>query len=55
MLQVHKCVYEDIEARKRYDLLRSTRYFGSMVWHLLASSDPPRVYGLLKEMLEHRL
>lgn len=53
--RVHKCVYEDVEIRKCYDLLRSTRYFASMVWHLLTFSDPPRVYGLLKDMLERGL
>ena len=55
LLQVHQHVYEDIEHRGCYDVLRSTRYFGSMIWHLLTSSPPPRVYGLLKDMLQNQM
>ena len=45
-------VYESIDRRRQYDLLRSTRYFGGMVWYLMSRD---RVDNLLQDMLTRKL
>jgi len=45
-------VYDNIERRRLYDLLRSTRYFGGMVWYLMTRD---RVDNLLRDMLTRQL
>ncbi|XP_066508800.1 small ribosomal subunit protein mS22-like isoform X2 [Hoplias malabaricus] len=47
--RVHVMAYEDIENNGKYDLLRSTRFFGGLVWYLVCSR---RADGLLLEMLQ---
>ncbi|XP_012527439.1 28S ribosomal protein S22, mitochondrial [Monomorium pharaonis] len=42
-------VYEHINAERRFDLLRSTRHFGPMVFHLVWTSN---IDNLLCEMIE---
>lgn len=51
-VQVHHRAYEDIEKRAKYDLLRSTRHFGGMVWYLLCRR---RTDGLLIDMINRDL
>ncbi|KAJ8280380.1 hypothetical protein GJAV_G00053840 [Gymnothorax javanicus] len=51
-IKVHQATYEDIEKHGKYDLLRSTRHFGGMVWHLVNSR---RIDGLLIDMLQREL
>ncbi|KAJ8256330.1 hypothetical protein COCON_G00184820 [Conger conger] len=51
-IKVHLATYEDIEKQGKYDLLRSTRHFGGMVWHLVNSR---RTDGLLIDMLQREL
>ncbi|XP_051534513.1 28S ribosomal protein S22, mitochondrial [Myxocyprinus asiaticus] len=50
--RVHKLTYEDIEKHGKYDLLRSTRFFGGLVWHLVTGR---RIDGLLIDILERDL
>lgn len=50
--QVHHTVYEDLDRRGMYDILRSTRHFGGMVWYLLSRQQ---LRGLLGDMLERNL
>ena len=45
-------MYEDIDGRGLYDLLRSTRHFGGLVWYLVTRS---RLDGLLRDVLERSL
>ncbi|XP_036412553.1 28S ribosomal protein S22, mitochondrial [Colossoma macropomum] len=47
--RVHALTYEDIEKFGKYDLLRSTRFFGGLVWFLASSR---RIDGLLTDMLQ---
>jgi len=42
-------VYEHINAERRFDVLRSTRHFGPMVFHLVWTSN---IDNLLCEMIE---
>ncbi|KAK7156916.1 hypothetical protein R3I94_006841 [Phoxinus phoxinus] len=44
--------YEDIEKHGKYDLLRSTRFFGGLAWHLVGGR---RIDGLLVDMLQRDL
>ncbi|XP_067221556.1 28S ribosomal protein S22, mitochondrial [Chanodichthys erythropterus] len=44
--------YEDIEKHGKYDLLRSTRFFGGLAWHL---ANGRRIDGLLVNMLQRDL
>ncbi|KAL1259996.1 hypothetical protein QQF64_007823 [Cirrhinus molitorella] len=44
--------YEDIEKHGKYDLLRSTRFFGGLAWHLV---NGQRIDGLLVDMLQRDL
>lgn len=47
--QVHHRTYEDIDKHAKYDLLRSTRHFGGMVWYLTTKK---RTDGLLIDMIQ---
>lgn len=51
-VQVHHCTYEDIEKHAKYDLLRSTRHFGGMVWYLVSRK---KTDGLLIDMINRDL
>lgn len=42
-------VYEHLNAERRFDILRSTRHFGPMLFHLVWTSN---IYNLLYEMIE---
>ncbi|XP_056330101.1 28S ribosomal protein S22, mitochondrial [Danio aesculapii] len=44
--------YEDIEKHGKYDLLRSTRFFGGLAWHMV---NERRIDGLLVDMLQRDL
>ncbi|CAM4556870.1 hypothetical protein PO909_002713 [Leuciscus waleckii] len=44
--------YEDIEKHGKYDVLRSTRFFGGLAWHLV---NGRRIDGLLVDMLQRDL
>ncbi|XP_030634643.1 small ribosomal subunit protein mS22 [Chanos chanos] len=50
--KVHELTYEDIEKHGKYDILRSTRFFGGLTWHLV---NARRVDGLLVDMLQRDL
>ncbi|KAI5092950.1 28S ribosomal protein S22, mitochondrial, partial [Silurus meridionalis] len=47
--RVHTLTYEDIEKHGKYELLRSTRLFGGLVWYLVSRH---RIDGLLMDMLQ---
>lgn len=47
-IRVHKTVHADVDSRGVYDLLRSTRHFGGLVWQLMTED---KIGGLLKDML----
>ncbi|KAM9315812.1 small ribosomal subunit protein mS22 [Gastrophryne carolinensis] len=51
-IQVRDQTYEDIDKQRKYDLLRSTRHFGGMVWHLCSLKN---IDGLLIDMLQRDL
>lgn len=51
-VQVHHRTYEDIEKHAKYDLLRSTRHFGGMVWYLV---NRKKTDGLLIDMINRDL
>nr|XP_056705340.1 28S ribosomal protein S22, mitochondrial [Euleptes europaea] len=51
-IRVHHCTYEDIDKHAKYDLLRSTRHFGGMVWYLV---NRKRTDGLLIDMIQRDL
>ncbi|XP_074402902.1 small ribosomal subunit protein mS22 [Zonotrichia albicollis] len=51
-IRVHHRTYEDIEKHGKYDLLRSTRHFGGMVWYLLSRK---KADGLLIDMINRDL
>ncbi|KAJ6669305.1 hypothetical protein lerEdw1_008114 [Lerista edwardsae] len=48
-IRVHHRIYEDIDKHAKYDLLRSTRHFGGMVWYL---TNRKRTDGLLIDMIQ---
>ena len=50
--QVHQTVYEHIEKGKLYDKLRSTQYFGGLVWYLV---ERQKMKGILIDMIERNL
>ncbi len=52
-LQIHHVVYDHADEYKLHDLLRSTKYFGSMVWYLVTVKNS--IAGLLKDMLSRNL
>ncbi|XP_076591390.1 small ribosomal subunit protein mS22 [Chaetodon auriga] len=51
-IRVHVTTYEDLDKHGKYELLRSTRHFGGMVWYLL---NARRVDGLIVDMLKKEL
>ncbi|MBN3300644.1 RT22 protein, partial [Amia calva] len=51
-IKVHQLTYEDIDKQAKYDLLRSTRHFAGMVWHLV---NVKRIDGLLIDMIQRDL
>ncbi|POI33987.1 hypothetical protein CIB84_002262 [Bambusicola thoracicus] len=51
-IRVHHRTYDDIEKHAKYDLLRSTRHFGGMVWYLV---NRKRTDGLLIDMISRDL
>ncbi|XP_038605814.1 28S ribosomal protein S22, mitochondrial [Tachyglossus aculeatus] len=51
-IKVHHQTYEDIEKRSKYDLLRSTRHFGGMVWYLV---NKKTIDGLLIDQIQRDL
>ncbi|KAL2096241.1 hypothetical protein ACEWY4_008389 [Coilia grayii] len=50
--RVQRLVYEDVERRGSFDLLRSTRFFGGLVWFL---TNGKRIDALLLDMLHRDL
>uniref|UniRef100_A0A8C8RGV7 Mitochondrial ribosomal protein S22 n=1 Tax=Pelusios castaneus TaxID=367368 RepID=A0A8C8RGV7_9SAUR len=51
-IRVHHRTYDDIDKYGRYDLLRSTRHFGGMVWYLVNKKTTD---GLLIDMIQRNL
>ncbi|CAM5138922.1 unnamed protein product [Eretmochelys imbricata] len=51
-IRVHHQTYEDIDKHAKYDLLRSTRHFGGMVWYLV---NRKKTDGLLIDMIQRNL
>ncbi|KAM9184027.1 small ribosomal subunit protein mS22 [Mergus octosetaceus] len=51
-IRVHHRTYDDIEKHAKYDLLRSTRHFGGMVWYLV---NRKKTDGLLIDMIHRDL
>ncbi|NXC18051.1 RT22 protein, partial [Corythaeola cristata] len=51
-IRVHHRTYDDIEKHAKYDLLRSTRHFGGMVWYLV---NRKKTDGLLIDMINRDL
>ncbi|XP_062988312.1 small ribosomal subunit protein mS22 [Elgaria multicarinata webbii] len=51
-IRLHHRTYDDIEKLGKYDLLRSTRHFGGMVWYLV---NRKKTDGLLIDMLQRDL
>ncbi|XP_048460602.1 28S ribosomal protein S22, mitochondrial isoform X4 [Rhincodon typus] len=51
-IRVHHQTYEDIDKNCKYDLLRSTRHFGGLVWYLV---NRRKIDGLLIDMIQRDL
>ncbi|XP_049631834.1 28S ribosomal protein S22, mitochondrial [Suncus etruscus] len=51
-IKFHHQTYEDIDKHGKYDLLRSTRHFGGMVWYLV---NKKRIDGLLIDQIQRDL
>ncbi|KAG9494431.1 hypothetical protein GDO78_001997 [Eleutherodactylus coqui] len=51
-IRIRNHIFEDVERQGKYDLLRSTRHFGGMVWHLCSQK---KIDGLLIDMLQRDL
>ncbi|XP_064382419.1 small ribosomal subunit protein mS22-like isoform X2 [Halichondria panicea] len=51
--KIHHAVYDHTDENRLHDLLRSTTYFGSMVWYLVTVKN--NISGLLKDMLSKKL
>ncbi|KAM3932615.1 small ribosomal subunit protein mS22 isoform 2-T2 [Leptodactylus fuscus] len=51
-IKVRNQTFEDIDRQGKHDLLRSTRHFGGMVWHLCSLKN---IDGLLVDMLQRDL
>ncbi|KAL5471361.1 hypothetical protein EMCRGX_G029472 [Ephydatia muelleri] len=51
-IRVHHAVYDDIASRGLYDLLRSTRHFGGLLWYLMTRQ---LLKGIVEDMLERNL
>uniref|UniRef100_UPI00398E5771 small ribosomal subunit protein mS22 n=1 Tax=Pristiophorus japonicus TaxID=55135 RepID=UPI00398E5771 len=49
---VHHQTYEDIDKHGKYDLLRSTRHFGGLVWYLV---NRRKIDGLLIDIIQRDL
>ena len=50
--QVHQRTYDDIVFSKKFDLLRSTRHFGGLVYYLAKAQ---RIMELLEDMMAKEL
>ncbi|CAI9565557.1 unnamed protein product, partial [Staurois parvus] len=51
-IKVRNEIFQDIDKQRKYNLLRSTRHFGGMVWHLCSLKN---IDGLLIDMLQQDL
>ncbi|XP_019359217.1 PREDICTED: 28S ribosomal protein S22, mitochondrial isoform X2 [Gavialis gangeticus] len=51
-IRIHHQIYDDIDKTAKYDLLRSTRHFGGMVWYLVNKKTTD---GLLMDMIQRDL
>ncbi|XP_061492729.1 small ribosomal subunit protein mS22 isoform X2 [Rhineura floridana] len=51
-IRVHHQTYDDIDKQGKYDVLRSTRHFGGMVWYLV---NRKMIDGLLIDMIQRDL
>ncbi|XP_020841506.2 small ribosomal subunit protein mS22 [Phascolarctos cinereus] len=51
-IKIHHQTYEDIEKHGKYDILRSTRHFGGMVWYLV---NKKKIDGLLIDQIQRDL
>ncbi|XP_032725472.1 28S ribosomal protein S22, mitochondrial isoform X3 [Lontra canadensis] len=51
-IKIHHQTYEDIDKHGKYDLLRSTRHFGGMAWHLV---NKKKIDGLLIDQIQRDL
>ncbi|XP_040204959.1 28S ribosomal protein S22, mitochondrial [Rana temporaria] len=51
-IEIRNQTFEDIDKQRKYNLLRSTRHFGGMVWHLCSVKN---VDGLLVDLLQRDL
>ncbi|KAM9037142.1 28S ribosomal protein S22, mitochondrial [Sarcophilus harrisii] len=51
-IKVHHQTYENIEKHSKYDVLRSTRHFGGMVWYLVNKKN---IDGLLIDQIQKDL
>ncbi|TRY58041.1 hypothetical protein DNTS_022695 [Danionella cerebrum] len=51
-IKIFRLAYEDIDKHGKYDLLRSTKFFGGLAWYLCSCR---RIDGLLVEMLQRDL
>ncbi|KAK2846887.1 hypothetical protein Q5P01_009886 [Channa striata] len=51
-IRIHAVTYEDLDKHSKYELLRSTRHFGGMVWYLV---NARRVDGVIVDMLKREL
>ncbi|XP_056420516.1 28S ribosomal protein S22, mitochondrial isoform X2 [Hyla sarda] len=51
-IRIRNQTFEDLDRQEKYDLLRSTRHFGGMVWHLCSQK---KIDGLLVDMLQRDL
>ncbi|XP_058044401.1 small ribosomal subunit protein mS22 isoform X1 [Ahaetulla prasina] len=51
-IRIHHETYEDIDKYGKYDLLRSTKYFGGMVWYFV---NRKKTEGLLLDMIQRNL
>ncbi|KAM4042635.1 small ribosomal subunit protein mS22 [Anomaloglossus baeobatrachus] len=51
-IRIRNQTFEDVDRQGKYDLLRSTRHFGGMAWHLCSEK---KIDGLLVDMLQRDL
>ncbi|XP_063771710.1 small ribosomal subunit protein mS22 [Pseudophryne corroboree] len=51
-IKIRDHTFEDINRQRKYHLLRSTRHFGGMAWHLCSNKN---IDGLLIDMLQRDL
>lgn len=38
-IRVHSTVYDDINKKRKYSELHCTKYYGTLIWHLLKLDD----------------